>query len=623
MNKIKNLPMNKIQIYLLCLFLNTINAQQSIADYRQAIAVANHDSIRLSLSVELANLYREQAHDSAFYYYDQALTLAEKNKDPYQIAKTLLDRGIAHAQFFQDEIEGIKWLKRSLVEAEKMGNYRILAQSYIHLGIIFDHQNMIDEAENVIQKGLLNAEKSGYISTKSFCHNVLTGFYSNKKKDEKKAEYHRLKALDLSINDPIDWLLNCLNYCSDLLDKGQKERAQIYYQKALALLKEKNIRIETMDEARSIFGLHGKFQKYDLMEAAFKQLLAIAQPSDMDLLAGCYLSLSDYRVKQGNYKGAYEALSKSVALQDTVNAKRLNENTRVEATKLKSAFDLAQKEQQLKTQQWLLFGSAAILAMALGFGLYFYRSRQQIKQQKTELEDLNRTKDRLFSIIAHDLRSPIGWLKDSFDLMENKAQTPEKTARFLSKSKEQVERVYNTVENLLVWALAQRNDLNPRFETVSIADIITEQMDNVHDFAQRKGITIQKETPEEKSGQAPQYLTVWADKNQLGIVLNNLLQNALKFTPSGGTITLSVDTTNDQQIILKVADSGMGMDIEAWQEQQKSQILLSKQGTAKEKGTGLGLFLVKEIVDKNGGTLAIESEKGLGTTVSIGLKKGF
>lgn len=120
-----------------------------------------------------------------------------------------------------------------------------------------------------------------------------------------------------------------------------------------------------------------------------------------------------------------------------------------------------------------------------------------------------------------------------------------------------------------------------------------------------------------------QYLTVWADKNQLGIALNNLLQNALKFTPSGGTIVLSVDTTNDQQMTLKIADSGVGMDIEAWQQQQKNQVLLSKQGTAKEKGTGLGLFLVKEIVDKNGGTLAIQSEKGVGTTVFIGLKRGI
>lgn len=616
MSKIKTLLMNKIQIALLCLFLNTtfLNAHQSIADYRQAIAVANHDSIRLRLSAELAKLYRNQTHDSAFYYYDQALTLAEKNKDPYQVALTLLNRGIAHIHYFHDEKESIKWLKRSLMEAEKMGNYKILAQSYINLGIIFDHQNMMDEAENMLQKGLLNAEKLDHIPTKLFCYDVLSGFYFNKKNDVKKAEYYRLKAFDLSIYNPKDWLSNCLHYCSGLLDKGQKYKAQIYYQKALALIKEKNIRIETIDEAQSIFELHGMFQKYDLMETAFKQLLTVVQPSDMDILAVCYLNLSDYRVKQDNYKGAYEALSKSVKLQDTIDTKRLNENTRVEATKLKSAFDLAQKEQELKTQRWLLFSSAAILAMALGFGLYFYRSRQQIKRQKTELEELNRTKDRLFSIIAHDLRSPIGWLKDSFDLMDNKAQTPEKMARFLSKSKEQVERVYNTVENLLVWALAQRNGLKPRFETVSIADIITEQMDNVHDFAQRKGITIQNETPP--------YLTALADKNQLGIVWNNLLQNALKFTPSGGTITLSVDTTSDQQIILKVADSGMGMDIEAWQEQQKSQILLSKQGTAKEKGTGLGLFLVKEIVDKNGGTLAIESEKGLGTTVSIGLKKG-
>lgn len=107
----------------------------------------------------------------------------------------------------------------------------------------------------------------------------------------------------------------------------------------------------------------------------------------------------------------------------------------------------------------------------------------------------------------------------------------------------------------------------------------------------------------------------------MAIVLNNLLQNALKFTPSGGTITLSAESTDDKNITIKVADTGVGMDTEAWLQQQKAQTLLSKEGTAKEKGTGLGLFLVKEIVDKNEGTLHIDSQKGIGTTVSITLKR--
>jgi signal transduction histidine kinase len=623
-SKTKILLMKKTQLALFCLFLHLpfLNAQETVADYKQALSMAKDDSVRQHLSSELASLYAYQINDSAFLYFNQALRLAEKRNDQNQIGHILTNAGTAYSTLFKDDVEAIKWLNKSLVVTEKTADYKTSASTYVTLGIIYDHQNMDDAAEQFLNKAILNAEKSNNVEAKAGAYHVAAAFLAYKRNDLKTAEEYELKALNLAEQlTPMEWITYCSNYCETLLNRGEKEKAAFYYQKAVALIKEKNIVGNNAADAEFIVLLHGTFQKYDLMEAAFAHLLTVVQPSDTEVLANAYDGLSDFRAKQGNYKGAFAALLESNKLHAVVNEKRLTDNTRIEATKLKGAFDLAQKEQELKTQRWLLWGCVAILALTLGFGGYFYRSRQQITQQKTALEDLNKTlkdlnktKDRLLSIIAHDLRSPIGWLKDSFDLMDNTMRTPEKMTRFLAKSKEQVERVYNTMENLLVWALAQRNGLNPRFETVSIAEIVVEQIDNVRDFAQRKGITIQN--------QAPQYLTVWADRNQLGIVLNNLLQNALKFTPSGGTISLSVEPTSDKQLTIKIADSGVGMDIEAWQQQQKTQTILSKEGTAKEKGTGLGLFLVKEIVDKNGGTLAIESEKGMGTTVSVGLKKG-
>jgi signal transduction histidine kinase len=609
--------MQKIHLALFYLFLHIpfLNAQNSITDYKQSLSIAKHDSVRLQLSSQLAWLYTRQMNDSAFYYFNQALTLAEKNQDYDQTAKILLDIGVAYAQSFHNETEGIKWLKKSLAEAKKRENYKIAGRSYVYLGIILDHQNMNDDAEQLLQKGISNVDKSNDPEAKAIAYHIMGDFLRHKRHDLEKAEQYELKALNLAEQlRPIDWIMYCNNYCESLLKNGKKAKAQAYYEKAAALIIEKNIECSNASNAMFIVFLHGAFQKYDLMEAAFEHLLYVVQPNETEVLADAYNSIAEFRNKQGNYKGAYEALLQARIFSDSINLIRLSENTRVQATKLKSTLDLAQKEQELATQRWILAGGAAILALALGFIYYFYRSRQQITRQKTELEDLNKTKDRLLSIIAHDLRSPIGWLKDSFDLMDSKEQAPEKMTRFLAKSKERVEQVYNTMENLLVWALAQRNGLKPRFETVSIAEAVAEQMDNTRDFAQRKGITIQNDTP--------QYLTAWVDKNQLAIVLNNLLQNALKFTPSGGTVVLSVEQTSDKLLTIKIADSGVGMDIVEWQLQQKTQTILSKEGTAKEKGTGLGLFLVKEIVDKNGGTLAIQSEKGVGTTVSVGLKKG-
>ena len=450
---------------------------------------------------------------------------------------------------------------------------------------------------------------------KIFVYDALAAYYVNDEDDYKTASSYNLKALNLAEDIPELWVGLASSRCSYLTKIGDLKQVKEVHQKAMQFLKRGVYDLNDTRNLMNVLDLHGEAREYKLAEATYKELLKLVKtPRDSAILAESQYDIADYRAQQGNYKGAYEAVLEANKLQDIAELSRYTQDARVKAAETEAAFEIAQKERENLYQRRISLSIGIGLFLAIGLAFFIYRNRQNIARQKAELEDLNRTKDRLLSIIAHDLRSPIGWLKDSFDLIDNNLSTPEKTQRFLSKSKERVERVYNTMENLLVWALAQRNGLVPRFESVPIAELVEEQIQNVTDFANRKTITLKNETP--------QYLKVWVDRNQMGIVFNNLLQNAIKFTPSGGTVVIYAEANDSQLFTLKVADTGIGMDVEIWKTMQKSQTLLSKQGTNKEKGTGLGLFLVKEIVDKNGGLFDIQSRKNIGTIASIGLKKG-
>ena len=550
-------------LYLACTAF--VTAQQPISELKQALKTATTDTSRYRLLADLGRLTERSNRDSALFFYTTYLNLAEKNAAQRDIAWACYKLATLYANQFLDHATALKWLEKSTLIAEQLQDHALLAYNYASIGERMGNQRLPSNLDKFYQKAEQHLQQTTDKRAKVAVYQMIARYHDLSELDEATAHTYYLKALAVADEAPLDWLSVACYLCMYLSANDKPDSVKMLYRQGLQLIKSKNIDLNDMDALSSLMVLQGEAREYASMEKSYKKLLTFVKTAaDSALLAECQYYVADYRSQQGNYKAAYEITIEANGLMDNAEMSRYTQNARVKATQTEAAFEIAQKERETAYQKRISWAIGAGLLLALGLAYFVYRSRQQIAQQKTELEDLNKTKDRLLSIIAHDLRSPIGLLKDSFDLMDNNLRTPEKTATFLSKSKERVERVYNTMENLLVWALAQRNGLNPRFESVSIADAVAEQMDNVRDFAERKGITIKNETP--------QYLTVWSDKNQLAIVLNNLLQNALKFTPSGGTIALSVEQTSDKQLTIKIADSGVGMDIEAWQRQQKSQV---------------------------------------------------
>ena len=239
---------------------------------------------------------------------------------------------------------------------------------------------------------------------------------------------------------------------------------------------------------------------------------------------------------------------------------------------------------------------------------------QQLRESEERLKELNAAKDKFFNIIAHDLRAPIsGLISMTKTLIENSdILTPEETKELLKELLEYAVQSFNLLENLLQWSRSQTGTIPFKPEEVDLYEIALASVVINEPNARQKGISI--------SNLVPEGFIAFVDRNMITAVVRNLISNAIKFTNPGGEIQISIkDNGDDYELI--VTDSGIGMDSEKLSKLFKIGENVSTLGTAREKGSGLGLILVKEFVEKNGGSIRVESEVGKGTRFYVKLPK--
>lgn len=237
-------------------------------------------------------------------------------------------------------------------------------------------------------------------------------------------------------------------------------------------------------------------------------------------------------------------------------------------------------------------------------------AENQIKRMNEELKALNQTKDKFFSIIAHDLKSPFAGLLMLFDmLLDQKIAVSEADQlKMLTRLRESSKAVFTLIQNLLEWSLLNLNSIKINPEKVPI-NVITDEMINLlKAVAENKEITLANEIEGEQYG--------FVDLNSIKTVIRNLISNSLKFTPRGGKITVTGKEVNDR-IEIVVRDTGVGMKKEQMEKIFAPGGNRSTKGTENEKGTGLGLVLCHELMIKNGGGISAESEIGKGTDFTI------
>ena len=244
------------------------------------------------------------------------------------------------------------------------------------------------------------------------------------------------------------------------------------------------------------------------------------------------------------------------------------------------------------------------------------RARNQIEQQAENLKQSNALKDRMFSIIGHDLRSPLSAAKLKMDFIMRGIIDPtsedfkKKTVFELLKT---MDEALNLLQNLLGWAKAESDQIQVIPENLDFTDIVEQTFRLLKLGSEHKKIALVNNVPQETF--------VHADLNTTKTVLRNLLSNAIKFTPVAGKIQVNA-AAGEERIIIEVEDNGQGIPKEDIPKILNPNEHFSKLGTEKEPGTGLGLVLCQNFVHKNGGTLNIKSTVGQGSTFYFDLPIG-
>jgi len=235
-----------------------------------------------------------------------------------------------------------------------------------------------------------------------------------------------------------------------------------------------------------------------------------------------------------------------------------------------------------------------------------------LETKNRQLEELNACKDKFFSILAHDLREPFNSLFVLTELiLENiEGWDPQKIKSITQKVQTSAGNLYELLENLLTWSRIQRNMMEAHPQRINLTYLVTQNLSRFEISARKKQIGFHNQIPAE--------LFAYADAQMIDTVLRNLVSNALKFTPSHGTITISA-VPDAAMIAVSVADTGIGIPEAMLRDVFRVDVKISRKGTAGETGTGLGLVLCKEFVEQNKGTLNVASHVGEGTTFTFTL----
>ena len=323
--------------------------------------------------------------------------------------------------------------------------------------------------------------------------------------------------------------------------------------------------------------------------------------------------LSEIYNKLENTDSAYYYQTQFINYNDSIN----NEETIRKLANLRAEYEISQKqneidilEKQKQITTIILVGVAVFLFAVLLFAFILHKNNRLIKEQKRELEKLNASKDKMFSIVSHDLRGPIhtlaGFSSMFYDMIVKK--DTENLMEVTNMMEKSLGNVTNLLDNLLEWAVHQQGqvpfhpeviDLNQELKTV--AEIFSQS-------AKAKNISIELDLEEN--------LKLTVDKNTFCTIMRNILGNAIKYTHEGGIVSMR-SFSDDTGSIVCISDTGIGMNEEKVRNLFKPQDIKSTWGTAREKGIGLGLRLAKEFTELNQGNIDVVSVPGKGTSFNL------
>ncbi len=538
-----------------------------------------------------------------------------------KVVKYKTETNFIKSQFFYLKKDWDSTLIYSMKQLSSNTNKEIADYCHFFRGTSFFYKKMYLAA----QKELLQISNQFEFYPQS--ENFIAGSFLELK-DFKNAIIHYEKGVNTPqiLGQPFSLASNYEGLGTTYIFLKKYDKAEEY------LLKSKNLR-EKENNKESLSLLYTNianlyYEQYKDQQAIpyFEKAYSLSKKTNkVDLKYNASKNMSVVEENRGNLKQALIYRKEFDKWKDSLN----NQNKVWAVADFEKKFAVAQKQKQIKVlevenqlknsqRNWLFF-SAICLLFLLTAGVYFYAQKVKnakiILLQKNKLDELNATKDQLFSIVSHDLRSSVNALKTSNAKLSATLETKnyDELNQLIIQNNGIANGAYSLLDNLLHWALLQTKQLYFHKESVHLYSIVQQIEYNYKPLLIDKSITFENLVSKN--------IFIFVDLDSLKIVLRNLLDNAIKFSNENGKISFYSSENNPETCQLVIEDTGLGMDEETIAAILKDDELLAKKGKSEVIGTGLGMQLCKQMIKKNSGTLAIESEVNKGTKMILSFPK--
>lgn len=586
-------------LLIVCLTLSTgatasSNSSRQIDSLKSLLSNADADDSTNILTETGRLYYKQENFKLALESFYQAFRISEKTGN--KKSKAALTNNIAAIYYETGDLnKALDYFIQSLEIERETGTPLGVSKSLNNIAIIYNELDQLEKALEYYQKALMIRDSLDDDNGRATVFNNIGLVYFRQKDYKKAIRYYTRAKQILSKNNDLWSMSNTL---------GNLARAHLF--------------LENYDEAI-------KYAKESIVYADSTGSVLL-NVDNYEILYNIYKSTSDHQ-KALYYVEKYDLLKDSLNSAELTN--QINDiKIKYETARKAKENELLKSEKQaqeaiIQTQQIFVVAILVVLILVSLIAYVLYKNsiikkesikilqeqNGEIERKKGELEKLNQVKNKIFSVISHEIKSPLSSLIGTVNLLTSGFLSPEEFFKLSTDLKQKVNQTSNFLNNILIWSKAQMQGINPTKEEFFLDDLINETIDLLKEQADIKGVEIERECLKQQP--------IIADKNLVSIVVKNLVSNAIKFTRAGKKVTIKT-YRRENDVVVQIEDQGVGIP-----EEVQSKIFgresVSTSGTADEVGTGLGLILSKMLVEETGGEIWLESKPEKGSTFSFSI----
>lgn len=625
--------------------------EQAKEDFNKAIgiykAVQDHRGLAncYNLYARMYNLLA--SYDEALLYLNFALDIDLKYGYETPAAECYKNIGIIH--YSKGELStALDYYYKALFIALKLNNRLYIAENYNNIGVVLQGMELYPKALDYFKKALKTFHDTKNLAGLGVVDENIGEVYLAEKQYDRSISY-LAKGLEIvKKQDDKDGMMSIYtDYGLCYANKGDFGPAMKYLDTALQLSRKyKNV----YNEAYTLIGMATAYNLQKDYKNAYKYAVAgqkmALRLGNVSVRSNAALQLNKTLAGLGHFDQAYKLLKQYIGLRDSLN----NNESIQKLTSYNLEMNFAAKQRQLAQQQRekdLLYQQRIqrqrlistiffiLIVAMIAVSVVYYRQKRKhqkmnalleeknhevlsqkasIDDQAQKLNDLNVLKDRLISILAHDLRAPLSTLRGLFTLLQDETISHEQMLDMIPNVLKKLEYTSDFLDTLLFWINSQMENFDSSARDFPVKEIVTLETENYHEQAALKGIHLIDRVPDD--------IVASADPNSVRIVIRNLISNAIKFSRADDTIEISASALDEHYNLITVKDTGTGMSEEQLSRLFKSKVT-SKTGTNNESGTGMGMLFCKDLVEKCSGRIWATSKQGEGTSFSFTLPAGI